>query len=188
MTGVQTCALPISFRALSPLQRVILSADGTLTDLLQAYLGEVMTVVKLAESHTPLKDGPILDWLLLAEDSLVLDRQILLQGQDSQRTWLYAHSQLVPERIEPASFREQLLNTRAPIGKLWQSHRSETFKEILQWGLAPADAELAKYFGITEGAELLWRTYRVFANRLPVMAITEKFPQDLFGVRGLMSA
>ncbi len=168
------------FRALSPLQRVILSTDGTLTGLLEAYLGEAMAVVKLGESSTPPQDEQVLAWLLLTQNAPVMERQILLRGAESGQTWLHARSYLLPERIEPRSFREQLIKTDAPIGKLWQAHRSETFKEILQWGIESADNRLAEYFGIGDGDELLWRTYRVFAHRLPAMVITEKFPQVLF--------
>jgi len=108
----------------------------------------------------------------------VLERQILLCGKTSRRNWLYADSIIVLERVEE-KFREKLIESHTPIGKLWVKHKTETFKEIVTYAREQA-GNLANYFDIEREDKLLSRTYRVFSNRQPVMTITEKFPENSF--------
>jgi chorismate-pyruvate lyase len=107
-----------------------------------------------------------------------MERQILLQGKTSLRNWLYADSIIVLERVEER-FREKLIKSHIPIGKLWREHKTETFKEIVIYALEQA-GDLSDYFDIKREDKLLRRTYRVFSDRQPVMMITEKFPENSF--------
>ncbi len=161
---------------LSPLQRILLSADGTLTKLLEVYLDERMRIVKLLEDVFPAPRA--VEALNLAAGQQIIERRILLQGMHTGRSWLYADSVIVPERLEQ-KFRDQLLNSHVPIGKLWLKHRVETFKEIITARREVA-GELGEHFQLKPGEILLSRTYLVFCRRLPVMMITEKFPERYF--------
>lgn len=161
---------------LSPLQRILLSADGTLTKLLEVYLDESMQIVKLLEDVFPaIKPVEALE-LDAGED--IIERKILLQGKLSRRKWMYADSIIVLDRIS-RTFQEQLLNSHVPIGKLWLEHKVETFKEIITASRENA-GDLAEYFEIERDAVLLSRSYRVFCGHRPVMLITEKFPESYF--------
>jgi len=108
----------------------------------------------------------------------VLERQILLCGKTSRRNWLYADSIIVLERVEER-FREKLIKSHTPIGKLWVEHKTETFKEIVTYAREQA-GDLSDYFDIKREDKLLSRTYRVFSHQKPVMMITEKFPESYF--------
>jgi chorismate-pyruvate lyase len=161
---------------LSPLQRILLIADGTVTNLLEVSLDEGMEIVKLMEASYPL--AARIELLALDAGHTVLARKILLKGKISRRNWLYADSLIVLERLEPA-FQAQLLHSHTPIGKLWIAHQTETYKEIIS-ATRECAGDLAEYFAMQAEDILLSRTYRVFCRKMPVMLITEKFPISYF--------
>ena len=161
---------------LSPFQRILLTTDGTLTEILEAYLFEPIQIVKLAEEIVATKqDIPALD---LKAGSEVIERKVLLRGKISRKNFIYAESILVPERLEP-KFREELLKSQISMGRLWLEHKIETFKEIIDLSQESAD-NLSNYFKIKTEDRMLSRTYRVFSNHQPIMMITEKFPESYF--------
>ncbi|WP_204106493.1 MULTISPECIES: chorismate pyruvate-lyase family protein [Spirulina sp. CCY15215] len=164
--------------SLSTFQRVLLTTDGTVTEMLEAYLLENMKIVKLAEdlvsSHN---DIPALK---LQKGTSIIERKILLQGKISHKNFLYAESVIVPERLEER-FQDDLLKSKTPIGKLWLQYKVETFKEIIDSGKEPT-GQLADYFLVEKDDKILFRTYIVFTNRQPVMMITEKFPETYFRI------
>lgn len=168
--------IPINPSSLSIFQRIILTTDGTLTELLEAYLCEKLQVVKLSEKSL-VNDQPI-DYLEIEGGTELIERKILLMGKISRVNWIYAHSFIVPARLDE-KFRERLLVSQEPIGRLWIEHRAETFREIVESSREVA-GELAEYFKIDPEERLLSRTYRVFSNRQPIMMITEKFPESYF--------
>lgn len=166
----------LNLHELSIFQRIMLVNDGTLTDIVEAYLFEQLCVVKLSEQISP--TTRMIPALMLDSPSEIIERRVLLQGKESKRNWLYAESIIVPARLD-APFRKALLKSQASIGKLWVIHRMETFKEILTlyWETA---GELADFFEIEKENRLLCRTYRVFFKQQPIMLITEKFPALFF--------
>jgi chorismate-pyruvate lyase len=167
---------PTDLLKLGPLQRIILVYNGTLTRLLETLLSEQLTVIKLHESmETSTEAIPYLD---LPSDQPIIQRKICLQGQTTGINWLYAESILIPERLSPL-FRQDLLESQTPIGKLWSKHRVETFKELLPPFEEPA-GQLAQHFRVPAEHVLLGRTYRVFSNQQPIMMLTEKFPAHYF--------
>ena len=164
--------------SLTRFQHVLLRTDGTVTDILEAYAGEPMEVVKMLQVFDTANGR---DAELLASGDRVLRRRVLLRGRHSRRTLLYAQAVVVPERLDQAIL-DGLLETDKPIGVLLKEHRTETFREILEIGRQPAGPSGA-HFGIATDAELIFRTYRIMVGNQPVILITEKFPADFF--RGL---
>ena len=161
---------------LSTFQRILLTTDGTVTDILEAYAFEQIRIVKLSEKLV-LLDQDILP-MELKKGAEVIARKILLQGKISRKNFVYAESILVPERLDD-QFKEALLETKTPIGKIWFEQKVETFKEILEASKESAEG-LSTYFGIEPSDNLLSRTYQVVTNRKSVMMITEKFPESYF--------
>jgi chorismate-pyruvate lyase len=160
----------------SPFQRILLTTDGTLTEILEAYLFEPILIVKLSEEIIlTTQDIPLLD---LKSGSEVIERKVLLQGKISRKNFIYAESVLVPERLEP-KFRDELLKSKIPMGRLWLEYKIETFKEITDSSQQLAE-NLSNYFKIQTEDRMLSRTYRVFSNHQPIMMITEKFPENYF--------
>lgn len=161
---------------LSVFQRIILTTDGTLTEILEAYLSEKIGLVKLSENIEPVAED--IAPLEISRGQDVMQRKILLQGKISRNNWVYAESILVPDRLDE-KLKNGLLVSQEPMGRLWLEHRLETFKEIVDSAREPA-ADLAGYFKIGPTDMLLSRSYRVFSGRQPIILITEKFPESFF--------
>ena len=162
--------------AISKFQRILLTTDGTVTDILEAYAFEQILIVKLSEKLI-LLDRDILS-MNLKEGTEVIARKILLQGKISRKNYVYAESIIVPERLDE-QFKNTLLKTRTPIGKIWFEQQVETCKEILETSKESSEG-LSSYFNIDPSDNLLSRTYQVISNRKSVMMITEKFPESYF--------
>lgn len=161
---------------LSPFQRILLTTDGTVTELLEAFSGDSMRVVKLSQDVVKLDDPtPDLD---LPGQREVLRRTILLQGRISATNFLYAESLIALDRLD-AGVRDGLLNTGKAIGLLILEQRIETFKEIVRCGRELA-RDVGKHFGIDADASLIARSYRMITNGNPIMLITEKFPESYY--------
>lgn len=166
----------ISPSSLSTFQRILLTTDGTVTDILESYLFEQIRVIKLSEKLVLLDRQ--LPSMGLTEGTEVIVRKVLLQGKISRKNVVYAESIVVPGNMEE-KFRRALLETKVPIGKIWFEQKVETFKEILDSKKEPAE-DLANHFNIKPSDEMLSRTYRVVTSGKPVMTITEKFPESYF--------
>lgn len=158
--------------SLDLLQRILLISDGTLTDTLEAAFLEPITLVKLAVDIVP-APAPI-EPLDLEAGTMMMQRKILLRAKRSGCNLVYAESFLVLDRL-PKAFREGLVESNLPIGRLWSEQKLETWKEILTVERRPA-RELAEYFNSDEEAEILARRYRVFSAGRPTMLIAEHFP------------
>jgi chorismate-pyruvate lyase len=166
----------LKWSKLSVFQRIMLKTDGTLTEILEAYLAEPIQMQKIAEDlYTCQNDMPALQ---IQAGQNVLDRKILLQGQHSQTNWVYAHSLLVPDRLR-ADFWQELRESQQPIGRLWLKYKTETYREFIASHSQTA-GDLAQYFGLSAQSILYSRTYRVYCQGLPVIMITEKFPAHYF--------
>jgi chorismate-pyruvate lyase len=164
------------FLALSPLQRVLLVTDGTVTDILGAFLGEEIRIIKLAQEATTATQS--IDDLALPLGDPVLYRRVLLVGAHSHDPLIAAESQLALARL-PLALRTALLETSRPIGQLLLEFRVETFREILQRGRTE-NAEVARIFGLPADTVFIERTYVVYAHGMATMRITERFPMNGF--------
>jgi chorismate-pyruvate lyase len=164
--------------SLSIPQKVLLTTDGTVTQLLGIFTGEKIRVQKI--EHALVNDAPAL--LGVSATETVLSRQILLRGDTEP--FMYAHSWLVLSRM-PKEMQEAILQTETPIGQLWKTARLETFREIIDFR-RERDTVVAGLFGVDE--PLLSRTYLISAGGAPMGLIVEKFPESYFGkVRQLLA-
>jgi chorismate-pyruvate lyase len=135
---------PLQHDALTLVQKVRLATDGTVTRILGAFAGEAMQLVKLSQEMVALGSAdPGLDG---AEGEEIVSRRILLRGAQSGCNFLYAESLILPHRLHPR-LRHGLSYSDAPIGRLLSEHRIETARELIRWGLEPAES-CASYFGI----------------------------------------
>ncbi len=165
---------------LSCFQRLLLITDGTVTDMLEQYLQEDIQVLKLHEAATrqvslTYHPSQCLDDYI---GTSVLERKVLLQGQRTQVNWVYAESVILLAHL-PAPFYADLLGLQEPIGRLWERHRVETFKEILCFSRFRA-GDLADHFKVSPEVEVVARTYAVYSGGRLIMLITEIFPVTFF--------
>ena len=155
---------------LTTLQRMLLACDGTLPDMVEAAFGEPIRLIKLAVDTMPSSETvPELD---LKAGSLVMRRQVMLQGESTGVNYVYAESLIAVDALPPA-FRDALLHSDAPLGRLWVEHQLETRKEILRVSRIP---DAAPRFGPAGAHGQLARSYRVFSSGRPIMLISEYFP------------
>jgi chorismate-pyruvate lyase len=161
----------IDVAKLSPLQRILLITDGTLTEILEACLLEPVELVKLSERMLTSKD--VSAPLTLEPDERVLERKINLRGAKSGALHVYAESLILVDRLDP-TFQAELLETNIPLGRLWRSHRLETFKQLVNVECRPA-RELGAHLSCTVDASVLGRVYDVFSTGRVVMRIAEYF-------------
>lgn len=159
-------------RSLGVLQRVLLTTDGTVVPLLEGCFDEPIRTAERIQAVAPPTptDAP----LELEGDETVLHRRVLLQGTRTGRNYIYAESAITLDRL-PSALSDALLETGEPIGRLLADHRLETFREILDIGRCPAGPH-GGWFGLSEGDELLCRTYRIIHGGRPTMRIAEYFP------------
>ncbi|MGD1090893.1 MAG: chorismate pyruvate-lyase family protein [Bryobacteraceae bacterium] len=160
--------------SLDLLQRILLISDGTLTETLEAAFLEPIALIKLAIDTQPASAR--IDALEVEAGAMLMRRKILLCGETGGINFVYAESLLVLGRL-PGPFREGLVESNLPIGRLWLEQKLETWKQILTVERRPA-GDSAEYFELGEDAEILARRYRVFSGGQPVMMITEHFPAN----------
>ena len=172
--GVEAQVGPVP--VLSPLQQILMTTDGTVTHILEAYAGEQMRVVKLSQAPVPSRAQ--FPELRLADHETLLRRTILLRGSESNVNLLFADSLIVADRL-PRRVRDGLTMTDKPLGKLLLEDRTENFRDIVSSWQEPA-GDCATHFAVEPTAMLICRTYHVLAGRQLIMKITEKFPATSF--------
>jgi chorismate-pyruvate lyase len=160
---------------LEPALRVLLTSDGTVTDMLETICRETINARRIAQEVQP-ANGCVEPLELAAGESL-LSRRVLLQGERTCTNYVYAESWIAIDRLD-ARFREGLLASDMPIGRLWRSNRVEIFKELILISQVEA-SHIAQYFGTAADMKLLARTCRVFILGRPVMLISEHFSPAL---------
>jgi chorismate-pyruvate lyase len=170
------CQSTVDPQLLSSFQRILLTTDGTVTEILEAHLWEAMRIVKLYQDC--IETDASVPYLDIGPHAPVLVRKIILRGESSERNYIYAESVVALDRLDDR-IRLGLIETQKPVGQLMLEARLETFREILSCCYEPAE-EIGEYLGVSPDARLISRTYRVFANRQPFMLITEKFPDTAF--------
>ena len=166
----------ISLARLTPFQRGLLVADGTVTQFIEAYTLTPVEVVLLQQAKQTLSTEH--SWLQLPAGEDVISRQVVLQTHSQDKSspiiHTYATSIIALQRL-PRSLLDRLTTDKRGLGGLLQRSGLETRRELLWCGietltdLPPAVAHL-------EGETFISRAYRVFANQEPLMLINEKFP------------
>lgn len=150
--------------------------DGTVTDMLELYLQEQIEVKKLKTRLQPAADLTL--EFNTQTDETIMARKILLQGQHSQKNYLYSESYIMVDRL-PTGFKQLLIQSCLPIGKLWNQFRLETYKQVLNTEQTPA-ADTAQYFQMQPQDPLLSRRYWVYSQQQIIMQITEQFPAHYY--------
>lgn len=158
-----------------PALRLLLRGEGTVTDMLQAISGECIMARKLTQRvRAAVHRIAPLD---LARGELLMHRRVVLQGDRTGINYIYADSLIAFERLS-MRFRQELLNSDRPIGRLWRDHRVGISKEVMSVSRHPA-GDLARHFGSGPETNLVVRTCRIFAAGRPIMMITEHFSPQL---------
>ncbi|MDI9633755.1 MAG: beta-ribofuranosylaminobenzene 5'-phosphate synthase [Methanolinea sp.] len=163
---------------LSPLQRVLLGTDGSVTRLLELACGAPVAIVTRLQEVIP-ADDEVAERLQIHPGDEVNHRIVELVDTRSGETLIYAESYTPLSRLSP-SFRDDLMRADIPIGKILEHHRLETRREIMGVSAGPRSPEVAKAFGLGGNPLFLSRRYRIIHRDLPLMHIEETFPASRF--------
>jgi chorismate-pyruvate lyase len=161
---------------LSPVHRILLTTDGSITRILEALEGcevRVETVLQEVDKATP----EIAGVLRIEAGEDVNHRVVNLRS--CRRTLVRATSYAPLSRLEPR-FKDAVMRADKPIGKIMAELEIESRREILGFSTLKASSQLASIFGIAQGELLLERSYVIIYRRAPLLYITEVFPHSFF--------
>ena len=166
---------------LDPFDRMLLTADGTVTTLLEACTREPII------TRTTRQAGPATLERLLATvgrwwhpDAQLLEltaaerliaRRVTLRGARTGLAHVLAESLVAPDRL-PASIADRLARPGASLGRLLAAHHLETRRDILEIVAARA-GEASEHLGVRPSATLARRTYAIVIGQRTVAAVTE---------------
>lgn len=161
------------------LQRLLLITNGKINDIIRAYSGEAIEIVKLAQK--PIFSNVLnvsLDALNLKSEQEIIESSIVFQGVNTKTNYLHATSCLVLERLDP-KIRHEFIGKNQAIEQLFAEYNIETCREIIDCGIELA-GDLAEYFDVEPNTKMIYRTYLVLINGSITMQVTERFPINHF--------
>ena len=157
-------AAPADPACLPPILRVLLSVDGTVTGVLEAWFGEPVAVEMLR--------------MQMGEGDVTADRAVLLTGERTQRRFAHAVSSLDLAAL-PVVMRDGLVKGTRGIGRLMHDERLETYRELGPTWSEPAGA-FAAALGCAAEATVIGRRYAIWIHGRPSIRIVERFPLALY--------
>ena len=166
---------------LDPFDRMLLTADGTVTTLLEASTGEQI-VTRATRQAGPASIDRLLtatgrwwhpdDGLLdLAPTDQLIVRRVSLRGASSGVAFVLAESLVVPDRL-PSALAERLHRDGASLGRLLAADQVEARRDLLHVDAVQA-GEACEYLAVRPDARLWRRTYTIVTGRRTVAAVTE---------------
>jgi chorismate-pyruvate lyase len=179
--------LPIREEELSPLHRILLHTDGTVTEVLRQWTGSIINIVKPPLNTCFLWDK--LDKHSLyykgnpnSETNFCKDfkyREVILQSAQSNQNLVYALSLICLKNITP-SILLKLDHTDMAIGMIINSEKLETYREILTFNKFKVSdfPFFQKKIFPRANHFILHRAYTISHDQKPVFIINEYFPSE----------
>ncbi len=163
---------------LSPVQKILLGTDGSVTQLLEAVTGHAIAIRTLVQEVVP-AGAEVAGRLNIEEGGMVNHRIVEIRDAETGGVLIYAVSETPLARLSP-EFKDDLMRADIPIGKIISRHRIEARREILNAKVAPADDTTSTIFSILRSEPMLSRDYRIIHRGEPLIFITEQFPYNRF--------
>ncbi|MFA5255022.1 MAG: chorismate pyruvate-lyase family protein, partial [Methanoregula sp.] len=163
---------------LSPVQKILLGTDGSVTQLLESVTGHPVAVRTREQAVVP-ADALAAERLRIALGDDVNNRVVELLDSATGEVLVYATSQTPVARLDP-EFRDDLMKADIPIGKIIESHHIEARREILSARVSPAQDDTSSIFSICKNEPLLSRQYQIIHSGEPLIFIEEQFPYNRF--------
>ena len=163
---------------LSPVQKMLLVTDGSVTSLLETVTGQSVEIETLVQ-RTVLADEAVAAELEVMPGDEINYRVVKLKRANTGETLIYAVSHTPLKRLE-ASFRDDLTRADIPIGLILKTHKIESRRDITGTGFSQADEDMSRIFDIFPKETMLSRHYKIFRHAVPLIAIQETFPYNSF--------
>ena len=173
---------------LSPMQKVLIGTDGSVTNLLEMATGHPVTITTLVQDIVA-ADPEAAAALDIEPDDEVNHRIVELKDSVTGEVLIYAVSRTPLRRLAP-EFRQDLMRADIPIGRILCRHRIESRREITDARVIQAGTDLARTFNVHRCESMLSREYRIIHRDEPLIAIEEIFPCTAFAddIRVLVDA
>ena len=173
--------VPTRSLAIDPVDRMLLTADGTVTTLLEACTGEPI-VTRTTRQAGPATLGrlqaatgrwwqPDARLLGLATAERLIARRVTLRGACSGVAYVLAESLVAPDRL-PGVIADRLLRAGASLGRLLAARQLETRRAVLDI-VAVRAGEAGDDLGVAPNETLARRTYTIVIGQRTVAAVTE---------------
>jgi chorismate--pyruvate lyase len=166
---------------LDPLDRMLLSSDGTVTTLLEACAGEAVATRTTREAGPAAREAllaavgrwwqPDETLLELMPGERVIARRVVLRGVRSDVPYLLAESVVAVDRL-PAPVVKRLMRTGASLGRVLIAGSIATRRQVLDVAATRA-AESSDDLGVSPCMTLARRTYRITAGHRAAALVTE---------------
>ncbi|MCX6673727.1 MAG: beta-ribofuranosylaminobenzene 5'-phosphate synthase [Methanothrix sp.] len=163
---------------LSPVQKMLLGTDGSVTSLLEVVIGSPVEIETLVQRVVP-ADEAVAKELQVNPGEEVNFRVVLLKKANSQEALVYAVSHTPLKRLD-ASFKDDLTKADIPIGVILKKHCIESRRDITSTAFLPAGPEHCRTFGVFAREIMLTRSYQIIRHGQPLIAIKETFPYNSF--------
>ncbi|OPY44087.1 MAG: Beta-ribofuranosylaminobenzene 5'-phosphate synthase [Methanosaeta sp. PtaU1.Bin028] len=163
---------------LSPVQKMLLGTDGSVTSLLEVITGDQVGLETLVQEVIPADEAVARD-LDIAVGDQVNYRVVKLKNSRTGETLIYAVSHTPLRRLEP-SFRDDLMRADIPIGVILKRHQIESRRDIVDASYISADQRMSTLFRIFPKELMLQRSYRIIRGGQPLISIRESFPYNQF--------
>uniref|UniRef100_UPI000A8B18F4 chorismate pyruvate-lyase family protein n=1 Tax=Methanoculleus chikugoensis TaxID=118126 RepID=UPI000A8B18F4 len=160
---------------LSPMQKVLIGTDGSVTGLLEMATGHPVTITTLVQDVVG-ADTEAAAALDIEQGDEVNYRVVELKDGVTGEVLIYAVSCTPPLRRLKPEFRQDLMRADIPIGRILRRHRIESRREITDARVVRAGTDLARTFNVHRCEPMLSRKYRIIHREEPLIAIEEIFP------------
>jgi len=163
---------------LSPVQKMLLGTDGSVTCLLEVVTGSPVEIETLVQKVVAADEAVSRELEVEAGDD-VNYRVVKLKNSVSGETLIHATSFTPLRRLEDR-FRCDLMRADVPIGTILKKHRIESRRDLLRVRALSDPGELKGVFNVFSREPMLSRDYKIIRHGQPLMAITETFPYHNF--------
>jgi beta-ribofuranosylaminobenzene 5'-phosphate synthase len=157
--------------AISPVQKILLTTDGSITGIFEALTGEEVSVDTEEQKVIPASEE-VAEVLNISAGEEINYRVVNLKN--SKGVLVHATS-CAPMKKIPSEFKDKITKADTPIGKIMRELKIEARREIVSCSVAVADEKLAGLFDVPEGSNLLKRNYNIIHKNEVLLNITEIF-------------
>lgn len=157
--------------ALSPVQKILLTTDGSITRIFEALTGEEVSVETEEQKVIPASD----EIVKLANISAGEDVNYRVVNLKNSNGVLVHATSYAPMKRIPDEFKDKITKADTPIGKIMSELKIEARREIVSCSVVKADKRLAELFGVAEDSNLLQRNYNIIHKNEILLNITEIF-------------
>jgi beta-ribofuranosylaminobenzene 5'-phosphate synthase len=176
--GMQLQGIEERVGRLSPVQKILLGTEGSVTQLLEGITGSPVSITTRIQEIVPADPG-MAEHLDVRPGDEVNHRVVEIRNARTREVLIYATSYTPLSRLSP-EFRDDLMKADIPIGKIIHEHRIESRREILHARVTPPGPEATEAFRMFRNEPLLSREYRIIHQGKPLIRIEEQFPYHHF--------